>query len=269
MPGRFTNKSGATIAGHADKWSHANRNPNSHDAGNGSRGKRNQGTGLQGKLNTLPSDSVDTSKMKPEEKLKYFQSLGIMPGKKPEPEQPPAEVPKEEPKNKVQELTSNLGKIFKDSPELLQDIVKKLQSTPKDKFKEKVLDVLRVMQDNTSTNPQEIHGAIMSVLNDQPKVEPKAQTEVSDADWSKHYLMDKPQREWYNSDADYKAGIAQAKAIGKNRKAFNIAMTAAEDASRDWESGYNPKDYKTKNDMVNDYIEAYWDDIEAAINSEK
>lgn len=180
MPGTFRSKNGATLSGHSDKWSNPNRSARSHEAGQGSKGKRNQGTGIQGKLNTLPSDSVDTSKMNPDEKLKYFKSLGLMPGKGVAPaEQPPAkEVPQEPKRNQVQELSNNLGKIFKEQPELLQDIVKQLQQVPKENFKQKVVDVLKVMQDNTSTNPQEIHGAIMSVLDDK---EPK-RTPVTDSE---------------------------------------------------------------------------------------
>lgn len=170
MPGTFRSKNGATLSGHSDKWSDKNRSANSHDAGQGSRGKRNQGTGIQGKQNTLPSDAIDTSKMNPDEKLKYFKSLGLMPGKGVTPAQP-KEVPPAEPKrNQVQELSNNLGQIFKSQPQLLQDIVKQLQSVPKENFKQKVVDVLKVMQDNTSTNPQEIHGAIMSVLNNDAPV---------------------------------------------------------------------------------------------------
>lgn len=87
MPGQFRSKSGATLAGHSDKWSDENRRSNSHNAGQGSRGSRNQGTGAVGKANTVTDTLVDTSRMKPDEKLRYFQSLGLMGGKpSPEPE---------------------------------------------------------------------------------------------------------------------------------------------------------------------------------------
>lgn len=44
----------------------------------GIRGTTRQGQGEQGLINQAPSDAVDTTKMSPEEKLKYFQSLGLV-----------------------------------------------------------------------------------------------------------------------------------------------------------------------------------------------
>lgn len=93
MPGQFKSKAGATIAGHSDKWSNDRRRANSHDAGQGSRGSRNQGTGEAGKANTIASDGIDTSRMKPEEKLRYFNSLGLLGPKSNEPEQPKPQKP--------------------------------------------------------------------------------------------------------------------------------------------------------------------------------
>src|ERR1051326_8202945 len=123
MPGTFRSKNGATLSGHSDKWSDKNRSANSHDAGQGSKGKRNQGTGIQGKLNAMPSDGIDTSKMNPDEKLKYFKSLGLMPGKGVAPAEPkPKEVVKDPvhgSRNKVQALTQDLAKVFADKPNYL------------------------------------------------------------------------------------------------------------------------------------------------------
>lgn len=160
MPGKFQDKNGANLAGHSDRWSNSNRRSASHDAGQGSRGSRNQGTGLAGKANTMPSDAVDTSTMSKEEKLKYFNALGLMP--KVEPEQPPA--PKQE--NPVKVLSAKLGQIFSSHPQMINDIVKALQGLPKEQLKQKSLAILDLMSNNTSTNPTEVHGAIMNVLND-------------------------------------------------------------------------------------------------------
>lgn len=44
----------------------------------GTGGTTRQGQGAQGLKNQQPSDSVDTSKMSKEEKLKYFKSLGLI-----------------------------------------------------------------------------------------------------------------------------------------------------------------------------------------------
>lgn len=173
MPGKFTNKNGASIAGHSDKWSNDNRRSNSHDSGQGNRGSRNQGTGIAGKANTMPTNGVDTSKMKPEDKLKYFKSLGLMPGRTPEPEQPKAVNP-------VKELTTKLTAIFKDTPSLLMDIVKDLREIPQDQLKQKSLAILNVMKDNNSTNPHDVSGVIMSVLKDEPQ--------VSDLDFIKNFF---------------------------------------------------------------------------------
>jgi len=155
MPGTFRSKNGATLSGHSDKWSNQNRSARSHDAGQGSKGKRNQGTGIQGKLNTLPSDGVDTSKMQPEEKLKYFKSLGLMPGKGVSPaEQPPAkEVPKDPvhgSRNKVQALTQDLAKVFADRPHYLTSIVQELKAVDPSKFKSAVFAAYRAMQEVTA-----------------------------------------------------------------------------------------------------------------------
>lgn len=166
MPEQFKSKNGATIAGHSAKWSDSKRGQNSHEAGRGSRGSRNQGTGSAGKANTVASDAIDTSRMKPDEKLRYFKSLGLL-GKEPEPEP----VPKANP---VQELSSKLGKIFQAQPNMLMDIVNKLKSLPKEELKHKALDILNVMNDNTSTDPNQVHGAIMSVFNQEPQSQDKS-----------------------------------------------------------------------------------------------
>ncbi len=149
MPGTFRSKNSATLAGHSDKWSNSNRSASSHDAGQGSRGSRNQGTGMQGKLNTMPTQGVDTSKMKPEEKLKYFRSLGLMPGAEPTPEPEVQPEPKPE-RNKVQALTQDLQKVFANNPNYLHSIVQQLKEVPPAQFKKAVFAAYRAMQEATA-----------------------------------------------------------------------------------------------------------------------
>ncbi|AFC21480.1 virion structural protein [Cronobacter phage vB_CsaM_GAP32] len=168
MPGTFRSKNGATLSGHSDKWSNANRSPNSHDAGQGSKGKRNQGTGIQGKLNTMPSQGVDTSKMKPEQKLKYFQSLGLMPGVAPEPEPEVKPEPAPDQRNKVQALTQDLQKVFANNPNYLHSIVQQLKEVPPAQFKKAVFAAYRAMQESTSqqnVDPKEVLTHIQDAIN--------------------------------------------------------------------------------------------------------
>lgn len=149
MADNFKSKNGATLAGHSYKWSNNNRRTSSHDAGQGRKGSRNQGTGIQGKLNTMPSTGVDTSKMKPEEKLKYFKSLGLMPGAEPTPE--PEVQPEVKPeRNKVQALTQDLQKVFANTPNYLHSIVQQLKEVPPAQFKKAVFAAYRAMQEATS-----------------------------------------------------------------------------------------------------------------------
>lgn len=51
---------------------------NATGATHGTHGTTRQGQGEQGRINQAPTDEVDTTKMSPEEKLKYFQSLGLI-----------------------------------------------------------------------------------------------------------------------------------------------------------------------------------------------
>lgn len=168
MPGIFRSKNGATLAGHSDKWSNENRPSTSHDAGQGRKGGRNQGTGLQGKLNTMPSQGVDTSKMKPEEKLKYFKSLGLMPGIEPTPE--PEVQPEQKPeRNKVHALTQDLQKVFANNPNYLHSIVQQLKEVPPAQFKKAVFAAYRAMQESTSkqhVDPKEVLKYIQDAIVD-------------------------------------------------------------------------------------------------------
>lgn len=374
MPGKFTDKNGGNMAGHSDKWSDQNRRHNSHQAGQGSRGSRNQGTGTAGKDNTVASGGTDTSNMTKLDKLKYFNSLGLLsPAQKQEldaMENPPQQAqPKPEAKpiiasNPIKELSDKLGKIFAHKPQLLQGIVQELKGVEPSELKTKAQAILGAMQKNTSTEPTEVFSTIMKAIQPaQPQTQPEQpngnagsimtpeefhrdydylgkdfvdslikqasyfedpekalfhislgtdNADINDDDairssmgsaaddlgsffelkgqddidfddeevlepnpqvkqdeenreWEKNHLMPKPKREWYKSDADYQAAINQANAIGKNREAYIIAQTAMDDANNDWQSGYNPRGYESLNDMVNGYVESYWDDIEAAL----
>lgn len=168
MPSNFKSKNGATLSGHSDKWSNDKRRPTSHDAGQGSRGSRNMGTGMQGKLNTMPSQGVDTSKMNPDEKLKYFKSLGLMPGSKPTPEPEVKQDPVHNDRNKVQALTQDLQKVFANNPNYLHSIVQQLKEVPKEQFKKAVFAAYRAMQEVTAqenVDPNEVLSHIQSAID--------------------------------------------------------------------------------------------------------
>lgn len=177
MPGQFTDKNGGLMGGHSDKWSNKNRRPGSHDAGQGSRGSRNQGTGAAGQANTVASQGTDTSNMSKLDKLKYFNSLGLLsPAQKQEldaMEKPAQPEPKAEPKpeskpimasNPVKELSDKLGKIFAHKPQLLQGIVNELKSVKPEELKNKAQAILAAMQKNSSTEPTEVFSTIMKAI---------------------------------------------------------------------------------------------------------
>ena len=190
MPENFKSSNGATLSGHSEKWSDKNRRSNSHAAGQGSRGSRNQGTGEAGKANTVASQGTDTSKMNPHEKLKYFNSLGLLnPTQKKQladmdaaqnaPQQPKAE-PKAQAtpaaQNPVKELSDRLMKIFARKPDLLQGIVKTLQAVPKEQMKDAAQRVLDSMKGNISTEPTEVFSTVMRAI--EQKAEPEAQDDI-------------------------------------------------------------------------------------------
>ncbi|WOL22987.1 hypothetical protein [Escherichia phage vB_EcoM_JNE01] len=186
MPGQFTDKNGGNMAGHSDRWSDANRRKNSYQAGQGSRGSRNQGTGLAGKANAEAGEVKSTENMTELEKLRYVNSLGLLNAtqkqrladmERAEKEQA---VPKEEPKpeapkaaNPVKELSDNLGKIFANKPQLIQGIVKALQAVPKEELKGKAQAVLDAMKGNKSTEPTEVFSTIMRALEGKQKSLPQ------------------------------------------------------------------------------------------------
>ena len=181
MPENFKSKNGATLSGHSEKWADQNRRANSHAAGQGSRGSRNQGTGAAGKANTQASAGTDTSKMNPHEKLKYFNSLGLLnPAQKQQladmdaaqaaPKAPQTPAPKAEPaaapkaQNPVKELSDRLMKIFAQKPNLIQGIVQALQAVPKEQMKDTAQRVLDSMNGNRSTEPTEVFSTVMGAI---------------------------------------------------------------------------------------------------------
>lgn len=193
MPSNFTDKNGGNMAGHSDKWSERNRRPNSYQAGQGSRGSRNQGTGLAGKANAEAGEVKSTENMTELEKLRYVNSLGLlnatqkqrlvdMEREEKEKSAPAKEEPKQEaPKavNPVKELSDKLGKIFANKPQLIQGIVKELQSVPKEELKVKAQAVLDAMSGNTSTEPTEVFSTIMRALEGTQQGDVPAQEEAS------------------------------------------------------------------------------------------
>ena len=119
-----------------------------------------------GKANTVASAGTDTSKMNPHEKLKYFNSLGLLnPTQKQQladmdaaraaqaaPKAPEASAPKAEPatapkaQNPVKELSDRLMKIFAQKPNLIQGTVQALQAVPKEQMKDTAQRVLDSME---------------------------------------------------------------------------------------------------------------------------
>lgn len=173
MPGQFRSKSGATLAGHSDKWSDENRRHNSHAAGQGSRGSRNQGTGAQGKANTIASQGVDTSKMKPEEKLRYFNSLGLL-GPKSEPEievEPPKhhqQAPVFDNKTLISKLREQWSEIFGEDVGLMKGIINTMKQVPPAKFKKAAQAAYRATAEITSRSDDlyDIQEYIQNAINE-------------------------------------------------------------------------------------------------------
>lgn len=187
MPSNFQNRNGATLAGHSDRKSEYRKAGNYHS---GSKMSRNQQTGEQGRINAQPGEVTDTSKMNPHEKLKYMNALGLL---NPTQKQQLADMdaaasaPKEEPvqqtpakpvpnTNPVKELSDKLMRIFKQKPDLLQGIVKTLQSVPKEQLKDAAQRVLKSMDGIISDNPTEVFSTVMRAI--EQKAEPEAQDDI-------------------------------------------------------------------------------------------
>lgn len=153
MPGKFTHKSGANIAGHADKWSNDQRAANSHDAGQGSRGSRNQGTGQAGKDNTAASHGTNTNDMKYNDKLKYFNQLGLLGDNKPTPQ--------------LKDFPDLLRSTFKEEPQYLKDISQALKAIPRDQYQSKVQQALEAFYstEQQSDDVYDLYASVMQVLS--------------------------------------------------------------------------------------------------------
>lgn len=153
MPQKFTHKSGANIAGHADKWSNDQRRDNSHDAGQGSKGSRNMGTGVKGQLNTMPTDSTDTKDMKYNDKLKYFNKLGLMPAQAPKPQ--------------LKDFPDLIRSTFAGETEYLKDISQALKAIPRPEYQAKVQAALDSFYNTSqeSDDVYDLYAAIMQALN--------------------------------------------------------------------------------------------------------
>lgn len=159
---------------------HSKRKSEYRPAGNyhsGRKMSRNQSTGAQGVENAKPGEVKSTENMTELEKLRYVNSLGLLNAtqkqrladmereekeKTTAKEEPKQEAPK--PSNPVKELSDKLGKIFANKPQLIQGIVKELQSVPKEELKVKAQAVLDAMKGNTSTEPTEVFSTIMRAL---------------------------------------------------------------------------------------------------------
>lgn len=168
MPEQFKSKNGATIAGHSAKWSDSKRGQNSHEAGRGSRGSRNQGTGEAGKSNTTTDTVVDTTKMSPEDKLKYFNSLGLL-GAQTSTKQPPKAAPHTPPAQDAKSLVSTLQGQWSDvfqSPNHVRQLISDLKSVHPAKFKKAVQAAYRATQEATidMKDPSDIYDYISSAI---------------------------------------------------------------------------------------------------------
>lgn len=172
---------------------HSKRKSEYRPAGNyhsGRKMSRNQSTGAQGVENAKPGEVTDTSKMNPHEKLKYMNALGLLNAHQKEqlaamdnaqerPEVEPEAPSQSKASNPVKELSDKLGKIFANKPQLIQGIVKELQSVPKEELKVKAQAVLDAMKGNTSTEPTEVFSTIMRALEGTQQGDVPAQEEAS------------------------------------------------------------------------------------------
>lgn len=164
MPGQFRSKAGATLAGHSDKWSDENRRTNSHNAGQGSRGSRNQGTGAQGKANTIASDAIDTSKMKPEEKLRYFNSLNLLgPDTKEEPKKPQRPMPTDN-KTIISTMQDDWKAAFNGDVRHSKRLISELKEVPPAKIKQALQAAYRATAEITARESDPL--AIVEYISD-------------------------------------------------------------------------------------------------------
>lgn len=89
-----TKYNGGVEKGIAKKWEKTQATKHDYNAAGGASMSRKQGTGELGRAATVPGEVTDTSVMSPEEKFRYLQALGMLPGKEPEVKAAPAQTPK-------------------------------------------------------------------------------------------------------------------------------------------------------------------------------
>lgn len=165
------------IDGHSAKWSERNRRPNSFRAGQGNSASRNQGLGAAGKANTIPTDGVDTTKMSPDEKMKYFKSLGLMPNGASEVAKSTNEPIVKGPgtlasQNKfmpTKNFVNDVRNFFSTEPQLMKQIFDTVAELPVGKQRAAKEIVFRELQDLTSdpsADPKTVYTAITNQLMD-------------------------------------------------------------------------------------------------------
>lgn len=147
---------GGNISGHSKKWEDP-KMPNRRFV-TGRKASRTMGTGQQGLDNQKPSDAVDTTKMSPDEKLKYFQSLGLVPTGTPA-------APKDF------QVTNNFAQdiktFFSTNPKYLKDIIDLLDSVPDEKQKSAKIKAYRVLKDLKDQSPELVYKQIRDTIQDQ------------------------------------------------------------------------------------------------------
>jgi hypothetical protein len=101
----------------------------------------------------MPSQGVDTSRMNPDEKLKYFKSLGLMPGREPTPEP------------SIKDLPNVLRKMFDGEPTYIKDITTALKSVPPAQYQNAVKAVFHAAHNTESDDVYDKYEAIMNAIS--------------------------------------------------------------------------------------------------------
>lgn len=166
MPGKFQDKNGGLIAGHSDRWSDENRRKNSFNAGAGSRASRNQGLGQKGIDNTKTDTIVDTSKMKPDEKLKYFNSLNLLgaQGSKEPPKAAPQKPMPKDTKSLVSTLQDEWKTVFKGDTRHPKRLIAELKDVAPAKIKNALQAAYRATAEITAREDDPL--AIVEYISD-------------------------------------------------------------------------------------------------------
>lgn len=165
------------IDGHSTKWANRNRRPNSFNAGQGNSASRNQGLGAAGKANTIPTDGVDTTKMSPDEKLKYFKSLGLMPhaggSEATSTNEPivkgPGTLASQNKYMPTNNFVQDIKSFFSTEPKLMKqifDTVSELPPAKQKRAKEIVYQELKDLTNDPSAEPKTVYTAIINQLMD-------------------------------------------------------------------------------------------------------